>query len=531
MGSRDRCEARTRCQASSGPNPPVPKVPLSAGSSRTNADSSLSRLSSNLRGATLTSHIESRALVRALSARSAGSTRTIRGYGVVFNSLSHPMGNPAFVEQISPSAWNPSADPYDVIATFGHDEKQFLGRRSANTLRLGTDSTGIWYEVDLPNTTAGNDLYELVRRGDVTGSSFTFRADDDDWAKGADGTPLRTITRMRVFELGPVLNPAYPDTSVAARSMRAASSIAAPHTKEKTMPEILPGGILAEHAKRSRSEIRLLGNSLSEVREEDFVPALDARPIPVILNASGRGSRLIERVSTYPFSKQFGYVPITPKVTAEIQPRNVAQAALAARVKTIGTAALKVSALVSIGNDTLTDVPSSEAALNTALAAAVGQRTDDVLVNGGDDGDTVATGILDQGTRTAGLASIAYDQLADAIARIETSGGIADAVIGDPVAIAKLRKVLPGDKLSTLPELISLPPLADGTPILAVDTVIVADLNSCGVGIRAQLEVTKTETMKEAHDTDSVFVAGRARIGSVVLADKARVQVLTTQAA
>ncbi|MFE6080711.1 HK97 family phage prohead protease [Streptomyces virginiae] len=480
-------------------------------------------------GTALTSQIESRALIRALSAHSAGSARTIRGYGIVFNSLSAPMGNPAFVEQISPTAWNPSADPYDVIATFGHDEKQFLGRRSANTLRLGTDSTGIWYEVDLPDTTAGNDLFELVKRGDVTGSSFTFRADDDDWAKGPDGMPLRTITRMRVFELGPVLNPAYPDTTVAARSMRAAPSVSPPHTTEKTMP--LPGSIAAEHAKRSRSEVRLLGNSLSEMRDEDFVPALDARPVPVILNASGRGSRLIERVSTYPFSRQFGYVPITPKVTAEIQPRNVAQAALAARVKTIGTAALKVSALVSIGNDTLTDVPSSEVALNTALAAAVGQRTDDVLVNGGDDGDTVATGILDQGARTAGLASIGYDQLADAIARIETSGGIADAVVGDPAAIAKLRKALPGDKLSTLPDFISLPPLADGTPILAVDTVIVADFNSCGVGIRAQLEVTKTETMKEAHQTDSVFISGRARIGSVVLADKARVQVLTTQAA
>ncbi|MFI6944988.1 HK97 family phage prohead protease [Streptomyces sp. NPDC050422] len=475
--------------------------------------------------------MESRALVRALSARSAGSARTIRGYGIVFHALSARMGSPAFVEQISPTAWNPAADPYDVIATFGHDEKQFLGRRSANTLRLGTDATGIWYEVDLPNTTAGNDLFELVKRGDVTGSSFTFRVDDDEWHKAADGTPLRTVTRMRVFELGPVLNPAYPDTTVAARSMRAASSVSTPLQKENIMTELSLNPILADHAKRSLVDVRLLGNSLTEMREADFVPSEDARPVPVVLNASGRGSRLIERVTTYPFSRQFGYVPITPKVTAEIQPRNAAQAALAARVSTIGTAALKVSALVSIDNDELVDVPSSEGALNTALAAAVGQRVDDVLINGGDDGDTVAPGILDKGTRTAALAKIGYDELADAVARIETSGGITDAVIGDPIAIAALRKALPGDKLSTLPEFVSLPPLADGTPILAVDTVIVADLASCGVGMRSRLEVAKTTEAPEAHESDSAFIAGRARIGSIVLADAARVQVLTTQAA
>lgn len=483
--------------------------------------------------------IETRALVRALS---AGPKRTISGYAVVYNSPSLPLGNPPFVEVISPTAWTPQSDSGDVLCTFNHDTDNYLGRSSAGTLRLSTDSTGLHFECDIPDTAAGHDLYTLVQRGDVTGCSFTFFADADEWSTSADGTPLRTVTRMRVKELGPVLNPAYAETSISARSLaRAAAAIPAPTTlKETNMTDnILSNGNGTDvrgissgtHAKRSQADVKIFGRAYTELRESGFVDAVDARPVPVVLNASGRGSRLIERVTTYPFDKHFGIVPVTPKITADIQPRNVAQAAQAARMNTIGAVALKVSAVVSVDNDTLVDVPSTEAGINTALAAAVGARTDDVLINGGDDGDNVATGILAQGIRTAALTAIGYDEIADAIARIETSGGIADAVIGSPVAIASLRKAIPGDKIGTLPDFISLAPLADGTAILLADTVLVADLNSCGIGVRSALEVTKTDTEPEAFQLDSAFIAGRARVGSVVLADAARAQVLTTQAA
>ena len=62
------------------------------------------------------------------------------------------------------------------------------------------------------------DIVELIRRGDVYGSSFAFTIarDGEEWAKDDNGNPLRFVRAVEnVYELGPVLSPAYVDTSVA----------------------------------------------------------------------------------------------------------------------------------------------------------------------------------------------------------------------------------------------------------------------------------------------------------------------------
>jgi HK97 family phage prohead protease len=123
-----------------------------------------------------------------------------------------------------PGAGKRSLDANDVFATFNHDNNNVLGRRSAGTLRLGEDDAGGWYEIDLPNTTVGRDLAELLKRGDVSGSSFTFRVNPDGQRRAskddpASGLPIREITSMDVVEVGPVLNPAYPTTDAALRAI------------------------------------------------------------------------------------------------------------------------------------------------------------------------------------------------------------------------------------------------------------------------------------------------------------------------
>ncbi|MFJ2812699.1 HK97 family phage prohead protease [Streptomyces sp. NPDC087294] len=474
---------------------------------------------------------ETRALVRALSARSVGATLKIRGYGIVFNSPSAPLGNPPFIEQISPAAWSPENDATDVLCTFDHDTGNYLGRRSSGTLRLGADQTGIWFECDLPDTAAGRDVFALVQRGDIPGCSFTFRAEDDEWSKAPNGTPLRTVTRMRVVELGPVLNPAYPDTSVAVRSMRTAGPIPAISATEKSdamndnYPPRMAGIVTDDDAKRSRDEIKLFGRSLSETRDADWIDAEGTAYAPEVLSAAGKGSRLIERVSSFPFKRQRGYVPIAPRVTAVLQPRNEAATFIQNEVTAPDFQAVKVSAMVSIDKDTLSDVPPTETATNTALAAAVGQRMDYVLINGGTDGDVTVTGMIADGHTTT-VTAIDFDSLADAIARIEDSGGQATAVVGRPSDIAGIKKKVDGTKLDKIPELISIPDLADGTVGIPAGTVLVADLSSVAVALRKNLEIFKTEAAPEAFERDRVFIAGRSRISSVTLADTARVQVL-----
>ena len=136
--------------------------------------------------------------------------KTVRGYAAVYNSDSEWMGG--FYEQIATGAFDDVLDN-DVRAYFNHDENLLLGRVSSGTLRIGTDKRGLYYEVDLPNTTYANDLVELMKRGDVNQSSFAFLIDQDRWEQ-RDGKTYRIIEKVsRLLDVSPVAQPAYPDAT------------------------------------------------------------------------------------------------------------------------------------------------------------------------------------------------------------------------------------------------------------------------------------------------------------------------------
>lgn len=135
---------------------------------------------------------------------------TIRGYAAVYNSDSEWMGG--FYEQIATGAFDDVLDN-DTRAYFNHDENLLLGRVSSGTLRLGTDARGLYYEVDLPNTSYANDLVELMKRGDVNQSSFAFLIDSDRWEERG-GKTYRIIEKVsRLLDVSPVAQPAYPDAT------------------------------------------------------------------------------------------------------------------------------------------------------------------------------------------------------------------------------------------------------------------------------------------------------------------------------
>ncbi|MFE5621730.1 HK97 family phage prohead protease [Streptomyces virginiae] len=171
----------------------------------------------------------------------------MRGYAYRFNELSHDLGG--FRERIVPGAGGPSLRQNDVLATFNHNVNALLGRTSAGTLRVGEDREGGWYEIDLPDTTAGRDVAEYLKRGDLRGSSFTFRvldggqrrADEDD---PETGLPVREITAMNVVEVGPVVNPAYPTTQASLRSLPSClipAAVSAPVDHARNFPPVVRG--------------------------------------------------------------------------------------------------------------------------------------------------------------------------------------------------------------------------------------------------------------------------------------------------
>jgi HK97 family phage prohead protease len=84
----------------------------------------------------------------------------------------------------------------------------------------------LWYEFEAPDTQAGRDLVESLKRGDVDQSSFSFTVsrDGEKWEQetAEDGveTIKRTITKVsRLYDVSPVTYPAYPDATVALRSL------------------------------------------------------------------------------------------------------------------------------------------------------------------------------------------------------------------------------------------------------------------------------------------------------------------------
>ena len=99
-----------------------------------------------------------------------------------------------------------------------------LARSSSGTLSLKADEVGLFFRAEIPmNVSYANDVYELVLRGDLFQNSFAFSVVPNDvvWSKDADGTRLRTIKRVSgLYDVSVVIDAAYPDTSIAARSLK-----------------------------------------------------------------------------------------------------------------------------------------------------------------------------------------------------------------------------------------------------------------------------------------------------------------------
>lgn len=152
---------------------------------------------------------------------SVGDDGKISGYAAVFNSLSEDLGG--FKEIITADALNGVIEQSDVFAVLDHDMARGVLARSKQgigTLKLSVDSKGLRYEFTPPDTPLGKEVTESIRRGDITGSSFAFSVESDDWSK--DYT-LRTIRKIRrLYDVSPVYQPAYEGTSVALRSLESA---------------------------------------------------------------------------------------------------------------------------------------------------------------------------------------------------------------------------------------------------------------------------------------------------------------------
>lgn len=120
-----------------------------------------------------------------------------------------------------------NADLRDVRFLVNHNTDMIPLARSRNnnansTMQMSVDDEGMAIRVDLDveNNTEARNLYSAVSRGDISGMSFMFSVDEQDWEDVESEHPTRTILKLgKVFEVSAVTFPAYEHTSIQARGL------------------------------------------------------------------------------------------------------------------------------------------------------------------------------------------------------------------------------------------------------------------------------------------------------------------------
>ena len=148
--------------------------------------------------------------------READGNLYIEGYFAVFNS-EYWLWNSAF-ETIDPGAFSLETDT-DVRALTNHDTTLVLGRTTAGTLSLQVDETGLYGSVLInPKDQDAVNLYERVKRGDVSQCSFGFDILEERHENREDGVTVFHLARVKLHEVSVCTFPAYQDTAVQARA-------------------------------------------------------------------------------------------------------------------------------------------------------------------------------------------------------------------------------------------------------------------------------------------------------------------------
>jgi uncharacterized protein len=148
----------------------------------------------------------------------------VAGLGIVYDKEVEIW--PGLREKIRKGAFGKSMRSTDEVKSFfNHDASMVLATtKSDPPLYLEDTDKGLRYKAPLPPTSYGNDLSVNLSRKNVRGSSFQFSVSDEGEILTRDekGIMHREIIDAVLYEIGPVTNPAYGNTTASRRSSGAA---------------------------------------------------------------------------------------------------------------------------------------------------------------------------------------------------------------------------------------------------------------------------------------------------------------------
>ncbi len=171
----------------------------------------------------MTESFYTRAVAFHLRADAAGDGLTLEGYAAVFNSptlINDWDGE--YEETIAPGAFKRTINARTPVLQFDHGQHPVLGSIPIGAVEsLAEDTRGLFVRARLFDNWMTEPVRQAIDAKAIDGMSFRFQVVQDQRTEPKNAGELRTrlIKEVRLFELGPVVFPAYSDTSVSLRSL------------------------------------------------------------------------------------------------------------------------------------------------------------------------------------------------------------------------------------------------------------------------------------------------------------------------
>lgn len=153
-------------------------------------------------------------------AETEGDGLTLEGYGAVFNSPTRiDSWEGLFDETIAPGAFAKTIAERTPVVQFDHGHHPAIGSIPIASIEdLREDRHGLLLRARLHDNDLVKPVRDAIASGAINGMSFRFRVIKEELDESGD-VPLRTIREVALFELGPVVFPAYADTTVGVRGL------------------------------------------------------------------------------------------------------------------------------------------------------------------------------------------------------------------------------------------------------------------------------------------------------------------------
>lgn len=161
---------------------------------------------------------------------------TLDGYAAVFNdwtNINDRQGS--FQERIAPGAFARSLGRNTPVLQFDHGTHPLIGSIPLGKITsIVEDAHGLRVRARMSDNWLIEPVRDAIRDGAVSGMSFRFSIPEggESWTR-TDGVDYRTITAAQLFEVGPVVFPAYATTSVGVRSRQTALALNDPEVRRE----------------------------------------------------------------------------------------------------------------------------------------------------------------------------------------------------------------------------------------------------------------------------------------------------------